>query len=277
MLFRSGERLVETLRDREVESVYKDVIEDIKPGEVVITFGNLLKGFEYPDLNLCIISDKEVFGEAKRKLTKKVAQRKGVSKIRSFAELKPGDYVVHANHGIGVFKGIKKIEVAGSTRDYLDIVYDKGDKLYVPVDQLDLVQKYIGSEGKTPKINKLGGVEWQKAKAKVRKSINEIAEDLVKLYAARSTLTGYKYSKDTEWQRQFEDEFPYEETPDQLTSLEEIKHDMEKSSSGSSGFGSFSCCQSSSGSSCSSSCCKSFSGSSCSISSSCSTDGSSIF
>ena len=222
-----GERLVETLRDRDVESVYRDTIEDIKPGEVVITFGNLLKGFEYPDLNLCVISDKEVFGEAKRKLTKKVAQRKGVSKIRSFAELKPGDYVVHANHGIGVFKGIKQIEVAGSTRDYLDIVYDKGDKLYVPVDQLDLVQKYIGSEGKTPKINKLGGAEWQKAKAKVRKSINEIAEDLVKLYAARSTLTGYKYAKDTEWQRQFEDEFPYEETPDQLTSLEEIKHDME--------------------------------------------------
>ena len=222
-----GERLVETLRDREVESVYRDIIEDIKPGEVVITFGNLLKGFEYPDLNLCVISDKEVFGEAKRKLTKKVAQRKGVSKIRSFAELKPGDYVVHANHGIGVFKGIKQIEVAGSTRDYLDIVYDKGDKLYVPVDQLDLVQKYIGSEGKTPKINKLGGAEWQKAKAKVRKSINEIAEDLVKLYAARSTLSGYKYAKDTEWQRQFEDEFPYEETPDQLTSLEEIKHDME--------------------------------------------------
>lgn len=97
----------------------------------------------------------------------------------------------------------------------------------MPVDQLDLVQKYIGSEGKNPKINKLGGNEWQKAKAKVRKSINEIAEDLVKLYAARAALKGYKYSKDTEWQRQFEDEFPYEETPDQLTSLEEIKHDME--------------------------------------------------
>lgn len=222
-----GERLVETLRDREVESVYRDIINDIQGGEVVITFGNLLKGFEYPELNLCVISDKEVFGEAKRKLTKKVSQKKGVSKIKSFAELKPGDYVVHANHGIGVFKGIKQIDVSGSTRDYLDIVYDKGDKLYVPVDQLDLVQKYIGSEGKSPKVNKLGGAEWQKAKAKVRKSINEIAEDLVKLYAARSTLKGFKYSKDTEWQNQFEDEFPHEETPDQLTSLEDIKRDME--------------------------------------------------
>ena len=115
----------------------------------------------------------------------------------------------------------------GTTRDYLDIVYDRGDKLYVPVDQLDLVQKYIGSEGNSPKINKLGGAEWQKAKAKARKSINEIAQDLVKLYAARATLKGHSFGKDTEWQRQFEDEFPYEETPDQLASLEEIKRDME--------------------------------------------------
>ena len=222
-----GERLVETLRDREIESVYKDKVDSINEGEIVITFGNLLRGFEYPDLNLCVISDKEVFGEAKRRVSKRSNKRKGVGKITSFAELKVGDYVVHANHGIGVFKGIKQIDVGGNTRDYLDIVYDKGDKLYVPVDQLDLVQKYIGSEGKSPKVNKLGGNEWQKAKSKVRKSINEIAEDLVKLYAARATLKGYKYSKDTEWQRQFEDEFPYEETPDQLASLEEIKHDME--------------------------------------------------
>ncbi len=190
-----GERLVKTLRDREVESVYKDEVDNIELGQAVVTFGNLMKGFEYPDLKVCVISDKED--------------------------------VVHANHGIGVFKGIKQIDIAGNTRDYLDNVYDKGDKLYVPVDQLDLVQKYIGSEGKAPKVNKLGGNEWQKAKAKVRKSINEIAEDLVKLYAARAALKGYKYSKDTEWQRQFEDEFPYEETPDQLSSLEEIKHDME--------------------------------------------------
>ena len=222
-----GERLVKTLRDREVESVYKDEVDNIELGQAVVTFGNLMKGFEYPDLKVCVISDKEVFGEAKKSLAKKTNKKKGVGKITSFAELKPGDYVVHANHGIGVFKGIKQIDIAGNTRDYLDIVYDKGDKLYVPVDQLDLVQKYIGSEGKTPKVNKLGGNEWQKAKAKVRKSINEIAEDLVKLYAARAALKGHKYSKDTEWQRQFEDEFPYEETPDQLSSLEEIKHDME--------------------------------------------------
>ncbi len=223
-----GERLVKTLRDRQIESSYKDVVDKIQLGEVVITFGNQLKGFEYPDYKICIISDKDVFGEAKRKLkTKKRNRKKGIGKIKSFAELKPGDYVVHVNHGIGVYKGIKQIEAAGHKRDYLDIVYDKGDKLYVPVDQLDLIQKYVGSEGKSPKLNKLGGSEWQKAKAKARKSINEIAEDLLKLYAVRSTVKGYRFSKDTEWQKQFEDEFPYEETPDQLTSLEEIKADME--------------------------------------------------
>jgi transcription-repair coupling factor (superfamily II helicase) len=222
-----GERLVGTLRDRGIESVYRDDVDKIQYGEVVITFGNQLKGFEYPDYKVCIISDREVFGEAKRKLRTSKSKKKGISKIKSFAELKPGDYVVHANHGIGVYKGIKQIDVGGHKRDYLDIVYDKGDKLYVPVDQLDLIQKYIGSEGKSPKVNKLGSAEWQKAKAKARKSINEIAEDLVKLYAMRSTVKGHKFSKDTEWQNQFEEEFPFEETPDQLTSLEEIKQDME--------------------------------------------------
>ena len=222
-----GERLVGTLRDRGIESCYKDTVENIQYGEVVITFGNQLHGFQYPDYKLCVISDKEVFGEAKRKLKKTKSKKKGIAKIKSFAELKPGDYVVHVNHGIGVYKGIKQIEVAGHKRDYLDIIYDKGDKLYVPVDQLDLIQKYVGSEGKSPKVNKLGSAEWQKAKAKVRKSINEIAEDLVKLYAMRTTVKGHKFSKDTEWQKQFEDEFPYDETPDQLSSLEEIKSDME--------------------------------------------------
>ncbi|MGL5615867.1 MAG: transcription-repair coupling factor [Sarcina sp.] len=222
-----GERLVETLREHDVESVYKDIIDEIQDGEVVVTFGNQDKGFEFNEFNLSVISDKEVFGESKRKKQRRSKKQKGTAKIKSFGELKPGDYVVHVNSGIGVYKGIKQINVGGNKRDYLDIEYLKGDKLYVPVEQFDLVQKYIGSEGKMPKINKLGGNEWQKAKAKVRKSINEIAEDLVKLYATRSTLKGHKFSKDTPWQEQFEDEFAYEETPDQLTSLEEIKLDME--------------------------------------------------
>ncbi|WP_123054827.1 transcription-repair coupling factor [Clostridium sp. JN-1] len=221
-----GERLVDSLRENDINSTYKDVIHDIEPGEVVITFGSQLNGFEYPELKLSVISDKEVFGEAKRK-TRSKPIKKGVSKIKSFTELKPGDYVVHVNHGIGVYKGIQQLELQGHKKDYLELMYDSEDKLYVPVEQLDLVQKYIGSEGKAPKINKLGGSEWAKAKRKVKKSIEEIAEDLVKLYAVRSTVKGYKFSKDTVWQKQFEDEFPYDETPDQLTAISEIKGDME--------------------------------------------------
>ncbi|WP_411679643.1 transcription-repair coupling factor [Clostridium thailandense] len=221
-----GERLVATLRDREIDSSYRDTIHEIQAGEVVITFGSQLNGFEYPELKICVISDKEVFGEAKRKNSNRVS-KKGVSKIKSFTELKPGDYVVHVNHGIGVYKGINQLELNGHKKDYLELIYDSDDKLYVPVEQLDMVQKYIGTEGKAPKINKLGNSEWAKAKRKVKKSIEEIAEDLVKLYAARATLKGYRYSRDTVWQKQFEEEFPYDETPDQLSSISDIKSDME--------------------------------------------------
>ena len=222
-----GERLVDALRDYDIESSYKDVVDNIEFGEVVITFGNQSKGFEYPELKLCVISDKEFFGKSRKRAKRK--NKKGVGKIKSFDELKPGDYVVHTNHGIGVYKGIKQLEVQGHKKDYLELSYNAGDTLYVPVEQLDLVQKYIGSEGKSPKVNKLGGSEWTKAKKKVRKAINEIAEELVKLYAIRSTLKGHKFGKDTVWQKQFEDEFPYDETPDQLTAIQEIKEDMESS------------------------------------------------
>ena len=221
-----GERLIDILRDRGIESVYKDSISQIEFGEVVVTFGNQLKGFEYPQLKLCVISDKEVFGGAKRKATSR-SSKKGASKLKSFTELKLGDYVVHVNHGIGVYKGIKQLEVHGHKRDYLQLSYNGCDNLYVPVEQLDLVQKYIGSEGKAPKISKLGGLEWVKAKNKVKNSIADIAEELVKLYAARATLKGHRYSKDTVWQKQFEEEFPFEETPDQIIAIEEIKKDME--------------------------------------------------
>ncbi|MCH3965617.1 MAG: transcription-repair coupling factor [Clostridium sp.] len=221
-----GERLVKNLRDIGIESSYKDNIDEIMNGEVVVTFGNQLNGFQYTDLRICIISDKEVFGSARRKMLKRHS-KKGVGKIKSFTELKPGDYVVHVNHGIGVYKGIRQLELQGHKKDYLELTYSGDDKLYVPVEQLDMVQKYIGSDGKTPKINKLGSPEWSKAKRKVKKSIEEIADDLVKLYAVRSTLKGYKYSKDTIWQKQFEDEFPYEETPDQITTINDIKADMQ--------------------------------------------------
>ncbi len=209
-----------------VESSYKDIVREIKPGEVVITFGNQGNGFQYYDIKLSVISDKDIFGQFKKK-GKKKQNKKGTGKIKSFTELKPGDFVVHANHGIGVFKGIKQLELQGNKKDYLELIYHSDDKLYVPVEQLDMVQRYIGSEGKKPKVSKLGSSEWTKTKNKVKKSIEEIAEDLVKLYAIRATLKGYKYSDDTVWQKQFEEEFPYEETPDQLLAIEDIKRDME--------------------------------------------------
>ncbi|WP_294342792.1 transcription-repair coupling factor [uncultured Clostridium sp.] len=221
-----GERLGRNLREDDIEAIYKDSFDEILDGQIMITFGMLDKGFQFPDLGLSVISDKELFGQGKRK-TKKKKKAKGVGKIKSFTELKPGDYVVHVSHGIGVYKGITQLEIDNVKKDFLEISYANDAKVYVPVEQLDLIQKYIGSEGVVPKINKLGGNEWQKAKNKVRTSINAIAEDLVKLYAARSAVTGYSYRKDTPWQKQFEDEFPYEETEDQLLAIEDIKKDME--------------------------------------------------
>ncbi len=221
-----GERLIDTLKERNINAVYKDIVDNVGQGDVVVTFGNAIKGFEYPDLKICIISDSEVFGQSKRKATRR-STAKGASKIKSFTELKLGDYVVHVNHGIGMYKGINQLDVQGNKKDYLVLEYNSGDTLYVPVEQLDLVQKYIGGEGKVPKVNKLGGNEWAKARSKVKKSVEDIAEDLVKLYAIRSTLKGHKYLPDTPWQRQFEDEFIYEETPDQLAAIEDIKRDME--------------------------------------------------
>lgn len=223
-----GERLVDILRDKDIESVYKDTLSTLDYSDVIITFGNQLRGFEFPDIKLSLISDKEVFGEAKRKKRKSPKKGKGLAKIQSFTELRKGDYVVHVNHGIGVFLGIKQLESSGLVRDYIEIAYDRNDKLFIPVEQLDMIQRYIGTEGKQPKINKLGGQEWSKAKAKVKRSVDEIAEDLVKLYAEREKVKGYPFNPDTEWQRQFEDEFAYDETEDQLRSSEEIKRDMER-------------------------------------------------
>ncbi|MCL2321030.1 MAG: transcription-repair coupling factor [Oscillospiraceae bacterium] len=222
-----GERLVNTLKEYDLKSRYSDTLEDLNEKDLVITFGSQLRGYEFPDLNVCLVSDKEVFGEAKRKLTKPKPQGKGVSKIKSFTELKSGDYIVHANHGIGVYKGIIQLTVDRVTKDFILIEYEKGDKLYVPVEQLDMVQKYIGSEGIAPRINKLGSGEWIKAKKKVKKQVEDMAQDLIKLYAERSTIKGFKFSKDTVWQKQFEDEFEYEETQDQLLAIEDIKRDME--------------------------------------------------
>ncbi len=222
-----GERLEKSLKDEEFNAVYLDEIETINPGNIIVTSGSISRGMDFPGIKLSIISDREVFKEKKDKAKKSFPKK--TRKIESFTDLKPEDFVVHVNHGIGVFKGIKELVIEGIKKDYLVIQYQGGDTLYVPVEQLDMVQKYIGSDENPPKLYKLGGTEWAKTKKKVRESLKEMAEDLVKLYAMRSTTVGHAFSKDTPWQRQFEEEFPYDETRDQLTSIEEIKTDMENS------------------------------------------------
>lgn len=221
-----GERLVETLRSKEVEAFYSENYEgELLPGQVMVTHGSLNKGFEYPSIGLVVVSDREVFGQDK-KLKKAQKKAKG-SKINIFTDLSIGDYVVHQAHGVGQYVGIEKLAVDNIKRDYLKIRYQEGDFLYIPTNQLDLIQKYIGSEGKLPKLNKLGGSDWAKTKSRVKESLKELAGELIKLYAQRQSAKGFAFSTDTVWQRQFEELFPYEETDDQVKCIEEVKKDME--------------------------------------------------
>lgn len=205
------------------------VMNDYGIEEQIMVKGNLQQGFELPSVRLVVITESEIFSVKHRKTRKVDRKIDNAERIKSYTELKVGDYVVHVNHGIGKFIGIGTIEIDGVHRDYLHILYAGGDKLSVPIDQIDLVQKYVSSdEGKEPKIYKLGGTEWQKTKNKARSAVKDIADELIKLYAARQTAPGYPFSKDTPYQQEFEAMFPYEETPDQLRAIEEIKADMEK-------------------------------------------------
>ncbi len=221
-----GERLCDTLTARGTESYYTDKISsEIMPGQVVITHGSLNKGFIYPAIGLVVVSDKEVFGSERR--TARPSIKYKASKINLFTELKPGDYVVHRAHGIGKFTGIEQLVVENVKRDYIKIQYQDEAYIYIPTNQLDLIQKYIGSEGRGPKISKLGGTDWVKTKKRVSDSLQELAGELVKLYAERQSVKGIQFSPDTVWQKQFEELFPYQETDEQLKCIEEIKMDME--------------------------------------------------
>mgnify|MGYP001437816159 CR=1 FL=1 len=219
-----AENLADGLLDYGLEAlVTENIYGDVKPGQVVIVPASLSKGFEYLDGRFVLVSDQEIYGTQKRKTSVK---KKG-KKLDPFTDLKIGSLVVHENHGIGKYLGIEKLTVNGQERDYLLIKYAGTDRLYIPVDQMDLIQPYIGMDEKEPRLSKLGGSEWQKTKSRVRESVKELAFDLLKLYAAREASVGFAFSRDTQWQRQFEDSFPYEETPDQIQSLIEIKKDME--------------------------------------------------
>lgn len=222
-----GKHLVKALREKEIEAVfYNTFTEELLPSQIVVIPGSIGKGFEIPEIRAAIISDIDVYGKPKIKQAKPYITKKG-KKITAIDELTPGDYVVHATHGIGRYLGVETLEVEGSKRDYFALQYLGGDKLYVPTDQVDLIYKYISPEDKPPKLNKLGGSEWNKTKAKVKESIKEMARELIELYAARQRIKGHAFSKDTVWQKEFEEMFPYEETPDQLTAIEEVKRDME--------------------------------------------------
>lgn len=192
-----------------------------------ITVAGYSSGFDLPDSNLIYLTERELFNKRPQH-KKRVKTLENAQRLRNYTELKPGDYVVHVNHGIGRFEGIKTLENNGVKRDYITITYQHGDQLFVPADQLSLVQKYVASEGKTPHINKLGGGEWAKTKRKVQSKVEDIADDLIDLYAKRESEKGFAFSPDDDLQRKFDDAFPYVETPDQLRSIKEIKADMEK-------------------------------------------------
>ena len=219
-------RLAEDLRDYNLSSFYSEDMErEVEPGEIMTAYGYIAEGYEYSLLNFVVISETDIFGKNKRKKKRRTTYEG--RKIQSFSELKPGDYVVHENHGLGIYQGIEKIEVDKISKDYMKISYAKGGNLYIPATQLDLIQKYAGSDSKKPKLNRLGTQEWTKTKAKVRGAVKEIAKDLVELYAARQNQDGFVYGEDTVWQKEFEEMFPYEETEDQLLAINAVKKDME--------------------------------------------------
>ncbi len=221
-----AKHLCEDLQQEGLNCFYsEDYDHVVQPGEVMVAYGKLKKGFEYPELNFVVISESDIFGgEQKRKKKRKIYEGE---KIQSFTDLSVGDYVVHERYGVGVYRGIEKIEIQKTAKDYVKIEYDKGSTLYVLATQLEPIQKYAGSEAKKPKINRLDGQEWTKTKNKVKGAVKEIAKELVELYATRQRTEGFAYGPDTVWQREFEELFPFEETEDQELAIEATKRDME--------------------------------------------------
>lgn len=221
-----AERLAGDLREYNLRAFYsEDGSRGCIPGEILVCHGNIHRGFEYPLLKFVVITEGDMFGKEKKKKKKKSTYQG--RKLQSFSELSIGDYVVHENHGLGVYKGIEKVEVDRNVKDYIKIEYGDGGKLYVPATQLEAIQKYASSDAQKPKLNKLGGPEWKNTKKKVTSAVKNIARELVDLYATRQRVEGYQYNDDTIWQREFEELFPYEETEDQLDAIESVKEDME--------------------------------------------------
>jgi transcription-repair coupling factor (superfamily II helicase) len=184
------------------------------------------QGFSSSDLKLCVIEENEIFGRRKR--TPRSVKRVQSREIDTFVELSPGDYVVHVNYGIGRFKGIQRMRAGGNERDYIQLEYAGEESVFIPLEQVNLVQRYIGHGGESPRLDRLGGKSWEKRKNKVKQSVEDLAERLVKLYSKRQKARGFAFNEDTEWQMDFEAAFPYEETEDQLRCIEDVKRDMER-------------------------------------------------
>ena len=223
-----AKRLAEDLTADDVTAYFRDnPLRAMKPGDVMTYVGRMRKGFAYPDLGFTVFSESDIFGEEKKK-KKKIRRYEGGEQIRNFAELRVGDYVVHEHHGIGIYRGVEKIEVDHIARDYLKIEYSAGGVLFVMPTDLTVLQKYAATEGaRKPKLNKLGTQEWSNTRGKVKKAVELVAEDLVELYAKRLARKGHVYGKDTVWQRELEETFPFQETEDQLAAIEDTKRDME--------------------------------------------------
>ncbi|MBQ0058728.1 MAG: transcription-repair coupling factor [Lachnospiraceae bacterium] len=219
-------RLADDLEQYGLHAFYsEDKDHVLQSGEIMVQYGHASRGFEYPLTKFVLISESDIFGEKKKKKKRKKAKYSG-EKIAGFSELSVGDYVVHENYGLGIYRGIEKMTVSGAQKDYIKLEY-KGSNLYILATQLDVLQKYSGADGHAPRLNKIGGNEWQNTKAKVKKAVSGVAANLVKLYAARQAGQGYRCQSDTPWQREFEELFPYEETDDQLSAIEDVKRDME--------------------------------------------------
>ena len=221
-----AERLAKDLREEGLAAFYgQDYDREICPGEIMVVYGHAKKGFEYPLIKFAVMTESDIFGQEQKKKKKK---NYSGSRIQDFAELSIGDFVVHEKHGLGIYRGIEKVEVDRIVKDYIKIEYRGGSNLYIPATQLDCLQKYSGADAaKAPKLNKLGTQEWNKTKSKVRGAVKNIAKELVELYAVRQEKEGYVCGPDTVWQREFEEMFPYEETEDQLSAIEDAKRDME--------------------------------------------------
>lgn len=219
-------RLAEDFQEQELNSFYtEDKDHEVKPGEIMVMYGRISQGYEYPMIKFVVISESDIF-TAEKKKRKKRKTYEG-QKIQDFTELSVGDYVVHENHGLGIYKGIEQVEIDKVTKDYIKIEYRDNGNLYIPATGLDVIQKYASKDARKPKLNKLGTTDWVKTKSRVRSAVDVIATDLVELYAARSEKRGYVYGRDTVWQSEFEEMFPFEETEDQLLAIEATKQDME--------------------------------------------------